>query len=618
MDVTCPKCSSGFHAVDGADEATCPRCSEVLDLRAIGDTMALTPEEIRASERLSASREQVSGLATADSAPVTEFAGYQIQAELGRGGMGVVYRAFDPKLKRTVALKVLIAAEHASAEEIRRFFREAESAARLQHPNIVPIHDLEVHEGRHYYTMDYVEGQPLEQLLKEKRLDLREALALLEKVCRGLEHAHANGIVHRDLKPSNIIVDGDGEPRIFDFGLAKVLGDREALTSGGLTRSGVAMGTPHYMAPEQASGRSKEVDPRTDVYATGCIIYEALTGSPPFVSANAMEVIRDQVETDPVPPRNTASRIPVDVETICLKCLEKEPARRYQSAGELAEDIRRFLDGKPIAARPASLLYRVRKRIARNLGVSLTATAAIGVVGALALAWMLTSHRGAGRGTNSLPVESGPAGEKPKGPVKPLEPVRLTAMRGNGGWTISFQFASYRLREVFCRVGSQGEFRSTGHARTINRQTGLPMPNCHTTLPLAQEAVTIFVKYTDAEGKAHGPFALRFDPGLELLASTKSILNLTRRSWVAMREYDGKLLLYFTHLVTNRGALKEVRYSLDSRKLDRVFPLPPGTAARIPAGAKLYLSIPTGTKKVCVKLRYRDDTESEVEEFTRP
>ncbi|MHC4917579.1 MAG: serine/threonine-protein kinase [Planctomycetota bacterium] len=255
-----------------------------------------------------------------------EFAGYRIESEIGRGGMGVVYRAFDPKLKRTVALKVLLSAEHASEEEIRRFFREAESAAKLQHPNIVPIHDLQVHEGRHFYTMDYIEGEPLDTLINDRRLDARNICEIMERVALGLEEAHRQGIVHRDLKPANIIVAPDGQPKITDFGLAKVIASGEAeLTQAGLTGSGVAMGTPHYEAPEQAAGRSSEVDARTDVYALGCILYELLTGVPPFVAASAMEVLRMQVEEDPVSPNRRGAKVPPDVATICLTCLEKEP-----------------------------------------------------------------------------------------------------------------------------------------------------------------------------------------------------------------------------------------------------------------------------------------------------
>jgi len=315
------------------------------------------------------------------SAPA-RIAQYVIAGEVARGGMGVVYKAFDPVLKRTVALKVLLHAEHASQEDVRRFFQEASSAARLQHPNIVPIHELNILEGRHYYTMDFIDGRPLDAFLAAGP-PARTVLELLEKVARALDYAHAQGIVHRDLKPANILVDSAGEPKITDFGLAKIMADPKSTAgAGGLTRSGTVMGTPNYMAPEQASGRSSEVDARTDIYAMGCILYEALTGQPPFAGDNVVDTLRRHVEEFPRSPSSSGAVIHADVETICMKCLEKEPARRYQSAAELAGDIRRFLDGQPITARKASLLYLVRRRLARNrLAAALAAAALAALVG---------------------------------------------------------------------------------------------------------------------------------------------------------------------------------------------------------------------------------------------
>jgi WD40 repeat protein/predicted Ser/Thr protein kinase len=319
-----------------------------------------------------------------------EFGGYTILGELGRGGMGVVYKAYDPELKRTVALKVLLAAEHASKQDIQRFFREAASAARLQHPNIVPIHELKTHEGRHYYTMDYVKGKPLDRLFEENALDVRQGVTLLEKVARALHHAHLHGVVHRDLKPGNIIVTHDGDPKVMDFGLAKVLGDTPG--SGTLTQSGVSIGTPEYEAPEQALGLNKDVDARTDVYALGCILYELMAGVPPFIGSNAMQTLRLHIEADPTPPSRRGIKVSADLETICLKCLEKDPNRRYQTAEGLADDLARFLKGEPISARRASLAYLVRRKIVRHK--ALTAVSAIALITLIiATTWYVLSLR---------------------------------------------------------------------------------------------------------------------------------------------------------------------------------------------------------------------------------
>ncbi len=317
------------------------------------------------------------------------FARYEILNELGRGGMGIVYRARDPKLKRVVALKVLIAGEDATQEQVVRFFREAESAARLRHPNIVPIHELDVHEGKHYFTMDYVEGTPLDGVIESGQLDARRAVEIIEAVARGVHYAHEEGIVHRDLKPSNIIISQDGRPMVMDFGLAK-----EVESDLKLTRSGYALGTPAYMPPEQAEARLEDIDARSDVYSLGAVLYEMLTRRAPFVASNLMALLRMAVEEDPVHPRVIDPRVPRDAEVIALKCLEKDPRRRYQSAEELADDCRRFLEGEPIHARLASLVYRARKKLARHKAVTAVSTLALAVVVGLT-AWYVSSLRSA-------------------------------------------------------------------------------------------------------------------------------------------------------------------------------------------------------------------------------
>jgi predicted Ser/Thr protein kinase len=317
------------------------------------------------------------------------FSRYRIMGELGRGGMGIVYKTYDPKLKRVVALKVLLAGDAASGEEVERFFREAESAASLHHPNIVPIHELDVHEGKHFFTMDFVEGEPLSKIVRDTRtgIEPQRAVEIVRDVAHAVHHANEAGVIHRDLKPANVLVTPDGRPMVTDFGLAKqVKGDSN------LTQSGSALGTPSYMAPEQARGRVKEIDARTDVYALGAVLYELVTGLPPFVGATPFEIMEKVAYADPIPPRVFNRACPRDVETICMKCLEKERGRRYASAEALADDCDRFLKDDPIAARPASVVYRVRKRLARHRAVSVVAALALATVVGLT-AWYLASLR---------------------------------------------------------------------------------------------------------------------------------------------------------------------------------------------------------------------------------
>jgi WD40 repeat protein/serine/threonine protein kinase len=287
--------------------------------------------------------------------------GYEILGELGRGGMGVVYKARQVSLQRLVAVKMILAGSHSSEDSQRRFRREVEAIAHLQHPNLVQVHEVGSHEGCPYYSMEYVEGGTLDQKLAGKPQPPEQAAALIETLARTMHALHQQGVVHRDLKPVNILLTADGMPKISDFGLAKRLDD-----SAGPTLSGEIMGTPSYMAPEQATGESKHVGPATDVYALGAILYEMLTGRPPFHGATPVETITQVASDEPVSPRHLLPRLPIDLETICLKCLEKQLARRYASALALAEDLQRFLAGEPIQARPVTMLERGKKWVHRR------------------------------------------------------------------------------------------------------------------------------------------------------------------------------------------------------------------------------------------------------------
>jgi serine/threonine-protein kinase len=268
---------------------------------------------------------------------------YELREELGRGGMGIVYKAWQKSLGRTVAIKMLLDRGQASAADLARFRVEAEAAARLEHPNIVSVYEVGECEGQPYFSMRYVEGSNLAERLAEGPLPAVEAARLLAAICRAVAHAHAHGILHRDLKPSNVLLDTDGQPHVTDFGLAKQVGGTS------LTGSGAIVGTPSYMAPEQADASRGPLGPASDVYALGTILYELLTGRPPFQAASRLDVIFLVLDQEPVRPRMLNPRVDRKLEKICLKCLQKAPGLRYATAGQLADELDRFLQGEPLS-----------------------------------------------------------------------------------------------------------------------------------------------------------------------------------------------------------------------------------------------------------------------------
>jgi serine/threonine-protein kinase len=311
-----------------------------------------------------------------------EIPGYEFEAILGRGGMGVVFKARHLKLKRLVAVKMLLAGAHAGSEELARFRREAEAVAALRHPNIVQIHDAGEITGRPYFTMEFVEGGSLAPILPGQRQPPRHAAELVATLAAAVQFAHKSGFLHRDLKPGNVLLTAEGTPKITDFGLARSLHERPELT-----RTGIPLGTPSYMAPEQAQGKLSEIGPAVDVYALGAVLYEMLTGRPPFVGQSAVETELKVISEEPTPPSRLNAQVPRDLETICLKCLQKKPARRYASAQDLADDLHRYLDGKPVLARPVGVVERMRKWVRRRpaaaglLAATALLAAAAGVVG---------------------------------------------------------------------------------------------------------------------------------------------------------------------------------------------------------------------------------------------
>jgi tetratricopeptide (TPR) repeat protein len=311
---------------------------------------------------------------------------YEVLKELGRGGMGVVYLARHVGLKRLVALKMIQSPAHACPRQLARFRGEAEVLARLQHPNIIQIYEVGEHEGRPFLALEYLSGGGLDRRLRGSPQSPRQAAQLLWSLVRAVGAAHEAGVIHRDLKPANVLLAADDTPKITDFGLAKRL---DAVT--GQTATGDILGTPNYMAPEQVYGQRGTVGPWTDVYALGAIFYELLTGRPPFNGATVWDTLEQMVSTDPVSPRRLQAKVPRDLEVICLKCLAKETGRRYPRAADLAEDLRRFLAGEPIRARPANAVERAWKWARRRPALAVTVVAmllSLVVLLAGALVWL--------------------------------------------------------------------------------------------------------------------------------------------------------------------------------------------------------------------------------------
>ena len=391
----------------------CPSRSELEDflterLPAEGDSRVLTHLESCAAcqqvlESLTASPVSETGRTRVDAGPTLPSEGdgngpyplpsrighYTVIRVLGHGGMGVVYLAEQAALKRQVALKVIRHGVNATPAEVARFRAEAEAVARLQHPNIVQIHEVGDSGGVYYLVLEYVEGGSLDRHLAGTPQEPRAAARLIETLASAVHHAHRRGILHRDLKPANVLIDAQGQPKVTDFGMAKNLqGDS------GLTASGQILGTPSYIAPEQASGKYGEATSAIDIYGLGALLYEMLTGRPPFKGATPLSTLEQVVSQEPVAPSRFQRHIPRDLETICLKCLEKQPHRRYASAEALADDLGRFLSGRPIMARPVGTWGRAWKW-ARRRPIEACLTAAVVAVTVLGLTGIVWQWRNA-------------------------------------------------------------------------------------------------------------------------------------------------------------------------------------------------------------------------------
>ncbi|MFZ5475313.1 MAG: protein kinase domain-containing protein [Myxococcota bacterium] len=385
-ELRCPSCDARYPArrLRAATRPACFKCRVPVegapDEGEIVYLYAPNPSRVAVTPRLN---ETWSGEGAAGEGPqaLGTVGRYRIFAELGRGGMGVVYRAWDEDLGRFVALKLLLAGGHAAHAEVERFLREARSAARLTHPHIVRVHDIGRHDGQVFFTMDLVEGPSLQDVVDARgAFPPDEALRVAARIAEGLHHAHAQGLVHRDMKPANVLLEPDGHPVVTDFGLAK---DFEG--GAGLTATGQLLGTPAYMPPEQAAGKLAEVGPRSDVYALGAVLYEMLVGAPPYQGTHAMEVVMQVLAEGPPPPRARNPDVPLAAQLVCLKAMERDPARRYPSAAALAEDLERARRGEPVEARPPSRFDRLAHWLNVHRRPVAAAAATLAVVGALAL-----------------------------------------------------------------------------------------------------------------------------------------------------------------------------------------------------------------------------------------
>ncbi|MFH1226595.1 MAG: tetratricopeptide repeat protein [Planctomycetota bacterium] len=333
------------------------------------------------------------------------FGKYTLEKKLGQGGMGAVYLALDPALNRKVALKVITSKDEKLLE---RFQREASAVAKLKHPNIVQVYEAGIINKQHYFTMDYVEGTPLDKLIQAKSKPSFQNIAkIILQVASALHYAHSQKIIHRDIKPGNILIDKNGETFLTDFGVAKQLTGLDR----SLTITGTAIGTPNYMPPEQAQGKKDEIDPRSDIFSLGATLYHCLTGQMPFDGNEIYEVLSKVINEDPPAPSSIARIIPKDLETICLQCLNKDKSKRYQTAGALAQDLKQYLEGAPITARRTSYLARFRIKVKKNKMASLAITGAIVILITVVIG-LMTSSAGKEKEIESYRTEAKNAFEK--------------------------------------------------------------------------------------------------------------------------------------------------------------------------------------------------------------
>jgi eukaryotic-like serine/threonine-protein kinase len=444
----------------------------------------------------------------------TAVAGYQILGELGRGGMGVVYKARQPGANRIVALKMVLNSGHAGQEALIRFRIEAEAIALLQHPNIVQLYEAGEADGCPFFSLEFVEGDSLSKKIEDVPQPARESAHMVQRLAEAMYVAHQRGIIHRDLKPANVLLTLDGVPKITDFGLAKRFEDQ----SQGQTRTGAIMGTPSYMAPEQAEGRTKETGPAADIYSLGAILYDMLTGRPPFRGSTLLETLQQVKTLAPVAPKRLQPSLPYDLQTICLKSLEKEPTKRYATAGALAEDLRRFLAGEPILARPTPWYERSWKWVKRRpAAASLIAVLVLGSISLLTLGglWLDSERRSA---EAVAVVESKRAADQAAAREKE-EILRKAAER-------NFKRAKAAVDEMLSEVG-QDRLRSIPQMEPIRRD-------------LLKKAKTFYDEFMTEQSA---------DPAIRLEAAlaqqrVADILEKLGDTAFALKAYDSALNLF--------------------------------------------------------------------------
>jgi serine/threonine protein kinase len=491
----CRKCGAKIFA--DAPEGLCGRCVLKAALGDFPDAVAGGgPSAVAAAKAGSAKADDAGHVdkparATTKTARAAELLGelgdYELLEEVGRGGQGVVFRARQKSLNRTVALKVISLGQWASKAHLKRFRLEAEAAARLEHPGIVPIHEVGERDGSCYFSMKFVEGGQLDEVASRQLMPIRSAVELIAKVARTVHYAHEHGILHRDIKPGNILLDAKAEPHLTDFGLARLVE-----TESTMTRTMEVLGTPSYMAPEQALGNNAAVSSVTDVYGLGAVLYQLLTGQPPFAGGTTYETIKLLLDTEPRPPRSLNSKVDRDLSTICLKCLEKDSERRYSSALALAEDLGRWLKHEPILARHTGIFSRGRKWVRRNPTTALLA-ASLAALTATAV-WIVWKSE-----FISYPVTSGVA-------VLPFE--NLSGNPDNAYFSDGIQeeiltrLAKIAGLKVISRTSTQQYRNKTRNLREIARQLGVSNI-VEGSVQKAADQVRVNVQLINAQSDSH-------------------------------------------------------------------------------------------------------------------